>query len=92
MTREDIIAKLKEGFVSIEFDKVDGTRRVMLATLQEESLPPVRPESDNADAVKTRPTPTTSLAVFDMDAADWRSFRWDRLRYVDGVDLPNGVQ
>ena len=36
MTREDIIAKLKEGFVSIEFDKVDGTRRVMLATLQEE--------------------------------------------------------
>ena len=24
MTREEVIAKLKEGFVSIEFDKVDG--------------------------------------------------------------------
>jgi hypothetical protein len=92
MTRDEVITKLKEGFVSIEFDKVDGTRRVMLATLDEIHLPPVAPASDNGETVKVRPKPTTSLAVFDMDAADWRSFRWDKLRYVDGVDLPNGVQ
>jgi hypothetical protein len=89
MTREEVIAKLKEGFVSIEFEKTDGTVRPMVATLDEAVLPPAKPLAPGETPKKKA---DTALAVWDMDAAGWRSFRWDKLRFVDGVDLPNGIQ
>lgn len=88
MTREEVIAKLKEGFVSIEFEKADGTVRPMVATLDEAILPPPTP---SAPGQQTKKKSDTALAVWDMDAAGWRSFRWSNLRFVDGVDLPNGI-
>jgi hypothetical protein len=91
ITREDIIAKLKEGFVSIEFEKADGTMRPMLATLSESVLPP-QPPTETITEEEKKKRADTALAVWDMDVASWRSFRWDKLRYFDGVDLPNGVQ
>lgn len=91
MTRDEIIAKLKDGLVSLEFEKADGTIRPMIATLDENILPP-KPPLDSGIPEQTKKKAETALAVWDMDVASWRSFRWDKLRYFDGEELPNGVQ
>lgn len=93
MTKEEVIAKLKDGLVSLEFEKVDGTIRPMVATLAEHVIPPRPPVNFDPNVQATKRTKNESaLAVWDMDVAEWRSFRWDKLRWFDGVDLPNGVQ
>jgi len=89
MTREEVLALLNEGHISIEFEKADGSIRPMIATLSEEIIPK---NPNGMQSGTERKKPTTSCAVWDMDVAEWRSFRWDKLRYVDGVELPNGIQ
>jgi hypothetical protein len=90
MTRDEVIAKLKEGLISLEFEKADGTIRPMIATLSEDMVPPSKPDGNGAG--NDRKKSTTAQAVWDIDVAEWRSFRWDKLRHVDGVDTPNGIQ
>jgi cell division protein FtsL len=42
-----------------------------------------------SDAKKS--TNASNVAVWDLEANGWRSFRWENLRLVDGNDLPNGI-
>lgn len=90
MTREEVLTKLREGFIQIEFEKADGSMRQMIATLEEGVVPPKAPAGGNDET--SRKKADTACAVWDIDAAGWRSFRWDKLRMFDGVDVPNGIQ
>ena len=89
MTREEARALLAEGPVSLEFVKVDGTPRPMIATLSDTVLPAY--ELKEAEERKERKKSGDSLAVWDVDSAGWRSFRWENIRVFDGVDYPNGI-
>lgn len=77
--REWLRGLLKEGVVTVEFIKSDGTNRVLRCTLQPVLLPQ-QPlvESDR----KSRRENAATLAVWDLDGSAWRSFRLDRVRRV----------
>ena len=67
---------LKEGVVTVEFEKVDGTLRVMNCTLKdtpvvEKKTNIVRKQSDEV------------ISAFDVDLQEWRSFRLDSLKKIE---------
>jgi len=65
---------LEQSVVEVTFTKKDGTERVMNCTLLEDYLP----ETTGAG----RSAGSDALAVFDIDADGWRSFRWDSIKAV----------
>lgn len=68
---------------SITFTKVDGTERTMLCTLHE-SLVPASNSNDSGE--KKRKTSVGIQIVWDLEAGDWRSFRWDSLKSFSSLD------
>lgn len=74
---------LRSETVTVTFTKSDGTERVMRCTLQPSVLPPVTVKEG-----ATRKSPTSSIAVWDLDVAGWRSFT---LRSVRSVQLELGA-
>ena len=75
---------LHSGVVTVIFTKKDGTERTMKCTLNSELLPPSNKpfvEVNESTETKTvRATPIDSLAVFDVEAKSWRSFRYDSVK------------
>jgi hypothetical protein len=84
MVKSDVVNKLKTSIVDIEFVKKDGSTRFMTCTLYEESLP-AQKDVEEVSSAKTHNQDV--LAVFDTINQGWRSFRWDSLRRVNGVDF-----
>jgi hypothetical protein len=68
--REWITGVLKTNEVTVTFFKKDGTERVMNCTLNPEVLPPIVVKEDK----KERKIPENSIAVFDTELKEWRSF------------------
>jgi len=68
---------LRSGNVTVEFVKKDGSTRTMLCTLKEETIP-----SEFAPKGSTKAQSDETLAVFDVEAQGWRSFRWDSLTKI----------
>ena len=73
-----LVEMLQNAVVTVTFEKVDGTERVMHCTLQPQFLPE---EFRNKAPMLTETTPTT-VSVWDVDASGWRSFRVDNVRNV----------
>lgn len=57
--------------LKVTFTKVDGTDRVMRCTLNPNYLPKV----ELVEGKKERKKPEDTLAVFDLDKNEWRSFK-----------------
>ena len=68
---------LREGEVTVEFVKKDGSTRTMVCTLKEDAIP-----SEFAPKGTTKVQSDETLAVFDVEANGWRSFRWDSLTKI----------
>lgn len=77
MTREEIEKHLKEGIVEVVFTKKDWTVRTMTCTLMEEHIPPVFLNGEEQMQKKSRAVNPDVLAVVDLEAKAWRSFRLD---------------
>jgi hypothetical protein len=72
---------------NIVFFKLSGERRTMRCTLDESKIPnDKKPKSDG-----TRKVSPDTLAVYDLDKADWRSFRYDTIKEFD-FDLPEDCE
>ena len=84
--RED----LKNGVVTVIFEKVDGTERTMRATLSDLYVPQVEPqmlsEYDGQTPKNTRQlndsVESNRMSVWDIDAGGWRSFRYDSVKQL----------
>lgn len=76
-SRTWLITLLLEREVGITFIKKDGTKREMKCTLNEKMI-----GIENAPKGSGRSKPTESLAVFDIEKNEWRSFRWDSITEV----------
>lgn len=78
MNRNTVVNLLKEGTVEIKFTKNDGSLRVLNATL-------------NADVtgieVAANPTEGGALSVLDTNIDEYRAFRWDSVKSVNGVTV-----
>jgi hypothetical protein len=72
-TKEFIWDKLNEGVISVLFTKKDGTERLMKCTLHEDYVPELK---------GTKPINPDVIAVYDVEALGWRSFRWDSIKNV----------
>jgi len=78
--REWLKGLLRERVVGVTFIKKDGTERVMQATLSENFIP----EATNSEnSATTRKKSDEALAVWDIEAQGWRSFRWDSVKQVN---------
>lgn len=78
--REWLRELLRERVVGVTFIKKDGTERVMQATLSENFIP----EATNSEnSATTRKKSDEVLAVWDIEAQGWRSFRWDSVKQVN---------
>jgi hypothetical protein len=65
---------LKKKVISVVFEKRDGSERVMNCTLSGELIP-----ADKLPKGTDKFIPEDVRRVFDVDAGEWRSFRWDSL-------------
>lgn len=76
MINKDTLRKeLKEGVKTITFTKTDGSQRVLKCTLQESVLPAV----DTTKTTTAKKQSDEALAVWDIENAGWRSFRFDSI-------------
>lgn len=71
---------LKEIEINLTFKKVNGEIRKMRCTLNEELIPEDKKSTGNSK----RKSPEDSIAVFDLDKKDWRSFRYDSIIEFEG--------
>lgn len=76
--KETIKEKLRQGSVTVEFTKADGTVRKMICTLQEHVIPPAEPKKTE----RVKKENDDVLAVWDLEAQGWRSFRFDSILSV----------
>lgn len=79
----NLLDKLRQGPVEVDFYKGDGTLRHMRATLKEDLLPP----NPIAYSPATKSHDPHQVRVFDLDKREWRSFRLERLVKVNGESV-----
>jgi len=79
--RELLKEALEHNIVTVTFNKVDGTERVMQCTLMEDVIPSAIPTKETKEP---RPVNANVLNVWDIDKRDWRSFR---VANVTGYEL-----
>ena len=84
MNKSELIEKLNSGVVSLEFTKVDGTTRLMEATLSKEHG--VSYDKVSAGGATEKPG-GNAQPVWDVSSQGWRSFRWSSVISVDGVTV-----
>ena len=72
-TRNWLVKLLRMTPMEVTFNKKDGSTRIMKCTLREEYLPEI--EGNYEEKKRTG----ESLAVFDLDKKEWRSFRWNSI-------------
>lgn len=70
---------LREGIVTVTFTKKDGSERVMNCTLVETSIPEEKKPKGTSTILRSDET----LAVYDVEAEGWRSFRIDSIKSVE---------
>jgi hypothetical protein len=75
--KQDVISKLHQSVCKVVFTKANGDNRILHCTLQESMLPA---QVDLEEQIqKKKPNPDV-LAVWDVEAKGWRSFRWDSVK------------
>jgi esterase/lipase superfamily enzyme len=78
--RDQLQQLLKTSTVRITFEKVNGEKRVMNCTLQEQLLPD---QIDLEEVISEKRINLETLAVWDLDKKDWRSFRLDKILDIE---------
>jgi hypothetical protein len=68
---------LRSEKVTLTFTKKDGTERTMVCTLMEDKIP-----SEKAPKNTGKAQSEESMAVFDLEKQDWRSFRFDSVKEI----------
>lgn len=76
--------QLKNGIVTVVFEKADGTIRSMQCTLASEFMPPTL-LTEEQEAAKVRTENSDLLAVWDVESNGWRSFHVSAVKHVLGV-------
>ena len=72
-----LVSLLRERPVEIVFIKKDGSERKMNCTLLESKIP-----AEKAPKGVERAKSDEVVAVFDLEAEGWRSFRWDSIKSI----------
>jgi hypothetical protein len=76
--REWLRGVLRSEKVTVLFTKKDGSERKLICTLNENKIP-----SEKAPKNTGKAKSEDSIAVFDLEKSDWRSFRFDSVKKVE---------
>jgi hypothetical protein len=76
--REWLRGLLRSEKVTVTFTKKDGTERKLICTLKEDKIPSEKTPKNTGKAKSE-----DSIAVFDLEKSDWRSFRFDSVKKVE---------
>ena len=76
--QETLKDELTKGVVTVVFEKNDGTERTMKCTLSEDIIPVM----DTFGVASKRAKNPDVLAVWDIEANGWRSFRFDSIKSI----------
>lgn len=91
-TKQEIYQRLQEGILHVQFIKKDGSNRIMQATWNQAYLPSrderVKLEEQQKDEAKEK----EYVAVWDMSIGDWRSFRFDSVKAINGENVTYGKE
>lgn len=79
-SRAWLIGLLQTGPFNITFTKTDGTERVMKCSLKSDLIEQYERKTD-----KQRTVNENILPVFDLEKQQWRSFRWDSIKRIEGL-------
>jgi hypothetical protein len=82
--KSNVLQQLRTNLegIRVVFTKKDGTDREMLCTLAEGNIP-----SEKQPTAKENGSASESaVRVFDIEKQEWRSFRWDSVKTVNGVN------
>ena len=77
--KDNLNELLRNNVVTVTFTKVDGSERVMKCTLLKEYIPNAATKGQN---VVSEETTNLNMSVWDVEAADWRSFRINSVKSV----------
>lgn len=78
--REDVINKLREGIVRVNFTKKDGEIRDMKCTLASSIIPQdMQPKTESAKITES------VIRAYDVDVNGWRSFVVANINSVDSL-------
>lgn len=78
-SRSWLIDLLHNGVLVITFTKTDGTERSMQCSLRDDLIKNYERKTD-----RQRMTSQAVLPVFDIEKQEWRSFRWDSIKRIEG--------
>lgn len=81
MTEQEIKALLKKSVCKITFEKVDGSTRILTATLRDDILPPI-PEGTGKGK---RTFGGDAIPVWSIDDQGWRSFKLSLLISIEEI-------
>jgi len=84
-TREQIVEQLKTAECVVTFTKVNGERREMPCTLQEDRLPPAT-KDEPLTQKRVREINPEVVSVWCTDKQSWRSFRVENVIEVRPVE------
>lgn len=70
---------LHETELTVVFFKTNGEQRTMRCTLEESKIP----ADKQPKGLSTRKVSDATISVFDLDASDWRSFRYESIKGFD---------
>jgi hypothetical protein len=73
--KQGILEELRKGLVDLQFKKVNGDLRNMVATLSEDIIP----QSDIPEEGKERVVNENIVVLYDVEVSGWRSFRIENL-------------
>jgi hypothetical protein len=76
--REWLRGVLRNEKVTVTFTKKDGSERKLICTLKEDKIPSEKAPKNTGQAKSE-----DSIAVFDLEKIDWRSFRFDSVKKVE---------
>ena len=84
LIKSEVQADLRNQVAEVIFTKLDGNIRKMRATLRPEYLPKTIEEDRVETGFEGEDNPNV-VAVWDIDAKGWRSFRIDRVISIQAV-------
>lgn len=81
---DEIVTTLKEGVHTIEFEKVDGTLRSLVGTLDPIVIGYNLDEDKPSKEFLDKEGNPKALPIWEMDPGQWRSFRLENMYKFNG--------
>jgi len=85
-TKEDLKLLLEQNVIEVNFNKLNGDKRVMTCTLRDD-MKPRATKDDTLSQKKVREISDAVVSVWDVNAQGWRSFRYDRINSTEIVEI-----